>query len=106
MIWTQINACYSARNPDFAYCIGVPTDDPIGTQIYIGWKDSALVYDLLGKYNQFEENLWKYLGQGFNLNDAFDFATSGPGWNQIVANFATYGVISWQFAWFRYPNIN
>ena len=106
MIWTQINACYSARNPDFAYCVGVPADDPIGNQIYIGWNDSALVYDLLGKYNQFEGNLWKYLGQGYNLNDAFDFATSGPGWNQIVVNFMTYGVISWQFVWFRYPNIN
>ena len=47
LIWVQINACYSCRNLDFPVYCGTPNDDfpgdPIGDQVYIGWKNSALV---------------------------------------------------------------
>jgi len=40
LIWVQINACYSARNLDFADLCGSRNDDPvhapIGKQVYIG----------------------------------------------------------------------
>ncbi|MBN2019510.1 MAG: hypothetical protein JW749_04725 [Sedimentisphaerales bacterium] len=106
--WVQFNCCYSGHTDEFPISLGMPIEDPtyIGKVIFIGWREPALVYDIIGKYNQFEEKLWEHLAMGFNLQDAFDFATSGPGWNQIENNFITYGVISWQLVWFRDLYIN
>jgi hypothetical protein len=110
LIWVQINACYSCRNLDFAIACGSDNDDPyhdpIGDQVYIGWHDSALVYDILGNYNQFEYDYWNDLRYGAMLRDAvMDNLPPGGGTN-ILANFRYFGVIDWQFAWFDYPTIN
>ncbi len=110
LIWVQINACYSGRNLDFADMCGSRNDDPyhdpIGKQVYIGWHDSALVYDILGAYNQFEYDYWKYLRQGYNLETAVEWALPPAGGTRIEQNFMWFGVIDDQYAWFRYPNIN
>lgn len=109
MIWVQINACYSARNPDFAYGVGVwPMRDPfgIGTQIYIGWKNTALEYDILGAYNQFENDYWEYLKQGYDLETSKEWALPPQGGSRIDDNFMWYGVDDLEHAHFRYPNIN
>lgn len=109
MIWVQFNACHSARTTEFPVMLGIlPIKDPlmIGKQIFIGWKDSALVYDIIGKYNQFEEDYWDYLRQGYNLKDAVEYALPPQGGTRILKNFMYYGVVDWQYARFRYPNIN
>lgn len=108
MIWVQINACYSARNQDFMKMIGTPNYDPfgLGKQVYIGWKNSALVYDILGNYNQFEYDYWKDLRYGAMLRDAVMDNLPPGGGLKILENFMFYGVVDWQYAWFRYPNIN
>lgn len=106
MIWVQINACYSGRNLDFAQMIGTPSDDPIGKQVYIGWKNSVLVHDILGNYNQFEYDYWKDLSYGAMLMAAvMDNLPPGGGLN-ILQNFRWFGVSDWQYAWFRHPNLN
>ena len=106
MIWVQINACYSCRNLDLAQMIGTPSDDQIGKQVYIGWKNSALIYDILGNYNQFEYDYWEDLRSGAMLmNAVMDNLPPGGGTN-ILVNFRWFGVIDWQYAWFRYPDIN
>jgi len=69
LIWVQFNACYSAGTTEFAQWLGIlPIDDPlyIGRQVFIGWKNSAFVSDILQKYNTFEEYYWMYLVQGSN----------------------------------------
>ena len=109
MIWVQINACYSVRNTDFMECIGTPNDDPlhIGTQVFIGWKNSALVHDILGNYNQFEEDYWDSLCQGNMLKTAVEESLPPGGGTNILENFQYYGVSDWQYVWFnKYPNIN
>lgn len=106
MIWVQINACYSCRNLDFAQMIGTPSDDPIGKQVYIGWKSSALVHDILGNYNQFEYDYWKDLTYGAMLRDAVMDNLPPGGGTRILENFRYFGVIDWQYAWFRWPEIN
>jgi hypothetical protein len=107
MIWVQINACYSFRNPDFMQMIGTPNYDPLGLgiQVYIGWHDSVLVHDILGAYNQFEYDYWKYLRQGYNLHDAVDYALPPVGRTIIEQNFTWYGA-NGEYVWFRYPAIN
>jgi len=72
----------------------------------VGWKERALAYDILGKYNQFEEDYWDYLRQGYTLGDAVDYSLPPGGGTRILENFMYYGVIDWQYAWFRYPEIN
>lgn len=72
----------------------------------MGWKEGVLVYDMLGKYNQFEEDYWELLRQGYNLNDAVNDSLPPGGATRILQNFIFYGVIDWQYAWFRYPEIN
>ncbi|AQQ08503.1 hypothetical protein L21SP3_00286 [Sedimentisphaera cyanobacteriorum] len=109
MIWVQFNACYSARTVEFPYMLGIlPIDDPIniGEQIFIGWKNTALVHDILGNYNQFEEDYWNRLRQGNMLKTAVEDSLPPGGGTNILENFMYYGVIDWQYAWFRYPDIN
>ena len=72
----------------------------------MGWKEAVLVSDILGKYNQFEEDYWDMLRQGFPLNDAVNDSLPPAGGTRILENFMYYGVIDWQYAWFRYPEIN
>lgn len=64
----------------------------------MGWKQAALESDILGKYNQFEEDYWDLLRQGFNLNDAVNESLPPAGGTRILENFAAYGVSSWQHA--------
>ena len=109
LIWVQFNACYSAHTIEFPDALGVlPMKDPlkIGKQVFIGWKNKALVYDILGNYNQFEEDYWDYLRQGYNLKESVLNALPSSGGTQILENFMFDGVIDWQYAFFRYPNIN
>jgi hypothetical protein len=113
MIWVQFNCCYSGHTPQFPNVLGMLRGgwpgDPIGSQIFIGWKDSALVYDIVGRYNEFEETYyWPLLRQGYNLKDAVEDGTSSipVAGLRIRNNFIYYGVVDWQYAWFRYPNIN
>jgi hypothetical protein len=107
--WVQFNCCYSGYTTEFPYALGIlPIDDPlgIGTRIFIGWKGPALMYDILGNYNQYEQRLWKKLSEGENLWDAFDYATMVPGGLQIMQNFIYYGVIDMHYVFFRHPDIN
>jgi len=109
MIWVQFNACYSARTLEFPYMLGIlPVDDPIniGTQVFIGWYNSALINDIIGKYNQFEEDYWESLRSGNMLKDAVEDSLPIGGGTNILESFRYYGVIDWQYAFFRYPNIN
>jgi len=109
MIWVQFNACYSAHTTEFPVMLGIlPIKDPlmIGKQIFIGWKESALVHDILGKYNQFEEDYWDFLRQGYNLKDSVEYALPPVGGTIVLENFAHCGVVDWQYAWFKYPDIN
>jgi len=109
MIWVQFNACYSARRDEFAGALGiVPIKDPqhIGKQIFIGWKDSALVHDIIGRYNQFEEDYWNRLQMGQTLDKAVEWSLPPQGGTNIEDNFTYYGVIDWQFVTFNYPQIN
>jgi hypothetical protein len=107
MTWVQINACYSARTTEFPRMLGIlPINDPIGKQVFVGWKNSALVYDVIGKYNQFEEDYWSELTPGNSLRDAVMDSLPPGGGTNILENFMYYGVIDWQYAHFRYPNIN
>lgn len=87
--------------------IGTPNYDPLGLgiQVYIGWHDSVLAYDILGAYNQFEYDYWKYLRQGYNLHDAVDYALPPAGGTIIERNFTWYGAND-EYVWFRYPSIN
>jgi hypothetical protein len=55
------------------------------------------VSDILGKYNQFEEDYWD-LRQGYNLNDAVNDSLPPAGGTRIWENSAAYGVGSWQHA--------
>ena len=64
----------------------------------MGWKEAALESDILGKYNQFEEDYWDILRQGFNLNDAVNESLPPAGGTRIWENFAAYGVSSRQQA--------
>lgn len=47
--YIRMNACYSARYPDFAVAAGIisgdPYYDPLGERIYIGWNDVAYFGD-------------------------------------------------------------
>ena len=110
LIWVQVNACYSCRNLDFAIACGSDNDDPyydpIGDQVYIGWKNSALVYDILGKYNEFEYDFWKDLQSGANLQSAVMDNLPPAGGTRILENFRYFGVIDWQYASFDHPSIN
>lgn len=107
MIWVQFNACESARTDDFPNALGIelePAD--LGEQVFIGWKNSAKVYDLLGHYNTFEERYWENLRAGNNLDVAVDFAllyVNDTG--EISGNFETYGINTMQGVWFRHPTI-
>ena len=56
------------------------------------------VSDILGKYNQFEEDYWDLLRQGFNLNDAVNESLPPAGGTRIWENLAAYGISSWQQA--------
>ena len=109
MTWVQFNVCYSARTTEFPFMLGIlPMDDPyyIGEQIFIGWKNGALVYDILGNYNQFEEDYWNRLRQGNMLKIAVEDSLPPVGGTNILENFMYHGVSDWQYAWFRYPDIN
>jgi hypothetical protein len=110
LIWVQFNACYSAHTTEFPQMLGIlPMKDPllIGKQAYIGWYGSARIHDVLEFYNEFESKYWEYLRQGYNLETAVDWAseevTHG---SDIKENFRCFGVISWQYVRFMYPNIN
>ena len=61
---------------------------------------------IVGCYNQFEDDYWDLLRQAFNLNDAVNESLPPAGGTRIWENFMYYGVIDWQYAWFRYPEIN
>jgi len=45
------------------------------------------VYAILGKYNQFEEDYWDRLRQGFNLNDAVNESLPPAGRTKILGGF-------------------
>jgi hypothetical protein len=62
----------------------------------VGWKEAALESGILGKYNQFEEDYWDLLRQGFDLNDAVNESLPPAGGTRIWKSFAAYGVSSWQ----------
>ena len=83
-----------------------PYYDPIGKQVYIGWKNSALVYDIIGNYNQFEYDYWQDLRYGATLKDAVNDNLPPGGGTNILENFMYWGVSDWQYARFQYPNIN
>jgi len=53
---------------------------------------------ILGCSNQFEEDYWDLLRQGFNLKDAVNDSLPPAGGTRILENFAAYGVSSWQQA--------
>lgn len=53
-----------------------------------------------------EMNIWNYLRQGYTLKDAVDYALPPAGGTRILENFMYYGVVDWQYARFRYPDIN
>jgi hypothetical protein len=61
---------------------------------------------IVGCCNQFEEDYWDLLRQGFNLNEAVNESLPPAGGTRIRDNFMYYGVIDWQYAWFRYPEMN
>lgn len=108
--WVQFNCCYSGRTIEFPEALGIVPENggvPIGDSIFIGWKNSALMHDIIGNYNNYEEILWEQLGYGETLQSAFDYATSSiQGGLQIMENFIYYGVISMQYAYFRPGPIN
>lgn len=110
MTWVQFNACDSAKTIEFPTMLGIiPIKDPggIGNQLFIGWKDKARQYDMVEHYNEYEVKLWDELQGGFTLKHAFENAVFGlQGGLTIMENFRYYGVIDYQYAWFRYPNIN
>ncbi|RKY08942.1 MAG: hypothetical protein DRP56_03370 [Planctomycetota bacterium] len=106
MTWVQFNACYSAKTAEFPYVLGMPIEEPAFEQIFIGWKGKALVNDILGSYNQFEEDYWDTLRWGHSLQTAVEDSLPPVGGTSILENFMYYGVIDWQYAHFRYPNIN
>lgn len=110
LIWAQFDACYSGHTLEFPYYLGMYQGqwpgEPIGNKIFIGWKNSAYASDILMKYNQFEENYWKWLSQGYMLEDAVMDSLPPVGGTNILENFVYKGVIDWQYVWFRYPNIN
>jgi hypothetical protein len=95
--WVQFNCCYSGRTEEFPRALGIlPIDDPfnIGNRVFIGWQNSALVHDIIGKYNKFEEVLWKTLGQGNSLWTSLNEATiSVPDGIQIKGNFSCDGLV-------------
>jgi len=107
--WVQFNACYSGRTCEFPFYLGTLEGDwpgePLGDKIFIGWKNAAFASDYLAKYNQFEEDYWEALRQGDMLKNAVEWSIP-HGATYILNNFQHYGVINWQYAWFRYPNIN
>jgi len=108
MIWVQFNACYSTRTDEFPEMLGIVPmkDPPMGNQLFVGWKEGVLAYDILGNYNQFEEDYWDLLRQGFPLIDAVNDSLPPGGGSKILDNFVYHGVLDWQFARFRYPEIN
>jgi len=110
MTWTQFNGCYSARTTEFATQLGIlPIKDPmgIGKQIFVGWYNSAKATDMVEHYNEYEKRLWGYLQTGNMLKYAFEESIIGlQGGLTIQQNFRYYGVVDYQYAWFRYPNIN
>jgi hypothetical protein len=108
--WVQFNACYSAHTCEFPFYLGILEGEwpgnPIGDKIFIGWKDKAYASDILAKYNQFEESYWDKLRWDEMLENAVMDSLPPGGGTNILENFQYYGVIDWQYAWFRYPNIN
>lgn len=72
----------------------------------LGWKDTVTTNDTHTHYNKWEENLWQYLGLGYDLGTAMDFAGDGvKGRTTIEENFTYYGVADAQFVFFSYPDI-
>ncbi|HUV42181.1 MAG TPA: hypothetical protein VMW23_10375, partial [Sedimentisphaerales bacterium] len=57
-------------------------------------------------YNQFEYDYWQDLRYGAMLRDAVMDNLPPSGGTNILENFRYFGVIDWQYAWFRYPDIN
>jgi len=53
---------------------------------------------IVGCYNQFEEDYWDLLRQGFPLIDAVNESLPPAGGTKTWENFAAYGVSSWQHA--------
>lgn len=47
---------------------------------FIGWKYTVTKHDAHTHYNKWEENLWKYLGWGNNLEESIDFAGDDNIW--------------------------
>ena len=86
--------------------VQISGSDPFGEQVFIGWRDAARVNDFLEFYNTFEEDYWNRLRQGHMLKTAVEDSLPPGGGTNISDNFMHYGVSNWQYAYFRYPDIN
>ena len=84
--YIRMNACYSARCPDFAVAAGIingePYYDPLGDRIYLGWKYSVPagvrsdVEFAARCYSTFEVAWFNRQGMGGeSIKQAFDDAT-------------------------------
>jgi hypothetical protein len=108
--WVQFNACRSARSDEFAYALGIlppAPNDPIGSQVFIGWSGNAKIYDAPGDYNTFEKNLWEHLTVGNSLQQSVDWSIpGGQDGDEIMLTFTYRGVASDQYIFFNWPKIS
>ncbi len=106
LTWVQFNCCNSATTQQFPVILGIiPRTNNYG--VFIGWKKRVFVNDILIKYGDYEEELWKILNTGYDLEYAVENAADNIHYSPVILdNFWYYSDLNWQYIHFRYPNIN